>query len=478
MPKTLTGTLDTFSLADLLQWLEINALSGRVWVTRGGVRRTIDLKKGAIIFVSSTRPEERLGTFLVTKQVLPESVVYDLLAENFVTGRNLTQLILDRKLVSKEKLAEAVEKQAIQLLLDLFHWDGASFEFDPLYKTEDLLQIHLSLRGQVLAFHGVKSVDDSARVQLAALTAEDLEEPWEREFRQEALVGDFWTILEAIPPDGAGPSAVRDRFYVFTLFADQIHRKLLEPAKPLPIFDDSAAMLLSVLDDDSDPNRIVQIAALDPFFTLDLLYLANSLRFGADNLVDTAREAAQAIGPDALHRYTRLLAGPAWPKTNSLDKMERIVRRSSLSTAVAASHVGKSYALDGELSYTLGLIEPLGGYDLLKLLMTVDFERGPFRAAALERFRSLFGRILARKLNSPKGHEEVLGSDGRVTSKSSPSEQLIFFAKQLVTGDQIGREWTSEDPELADRYTSLAIRPELAGDIARDTANLKDLLRL
>ncbi|HYN44260.1 MAG TPA: DUF4388 domain-containing protein, partial [Thermoanaerobaculia bacterium] len=46
VPKTLNGTLDTFSLADLLQWLEINRLSGRVSISRGEDRRTIDLKDG------------------------------------------------------------------------------------------------------------------------------------------------------------------------------------------------------------------------------------------------------------------------------------------------------------------------------------------------------------------------------------------------------------------------------------------------
>ena len=165
MARTLSGNLDTFSLADLLQWLEINALSGRVTVWRGEVLRTIDLKGGAIVFVSSSLPNERLGVYLTRRKVLSEASVYELLAESFATGKNLTRLILERNLLAREKLAEAVEGLAMKILLDLFHWAGASFEFDPLFKIEDLIRIHLSLRGQVLAFHGAKSVDDS-RVNL------------------------------------------------------------------------------------------------------------------------------------------------------------------------------------------------------------------------------------------------------------------------------------------------------------------------
>ena len=161
MARTLSGNLDTFSLADLLQWLEINALSGRVTVWRGEVLRTIDLKGGAIVFVSSSLPNERLGVYLTRRKVLSEAAVYELLAESFATGKNLTRLILERNLLGREKLAEAVEGLAMKILLDLFHWAGASFEFDPLFKIEDLIRIHLSLRGQVLAFHGAKAVDDS-----------------------------------------------------------------------------------------------------------------------------------------------------------------------------------------------------------------------------------------------------------------------------------------------------------------------------
>ena len=165
MPKTLNGTLDTFSLADLLQWLEINGLSGRVTISRGEDRRTIDLKDGAIVFVSSFRPEERLGTYLASQGILSEQVVYEVLADSFLTGRSLTRLVLECGLLAREELATAVEQLALKILLDLFHWRGATFVFDPSVATEDYLRIQLSLRGQVLALEGARSLDDTARTR-------------------------------------------------------------------------------------------------------------------------------------------------------------------------------------------------------------------------------------------------------------------------------------------------------------------------
>ncbi|HKC24793.1 MAG TPA: DUF4388 domain-containing protein [Thermoanaerobaculia bacterium] len=477
MPKTLCGNLDTFSLGDLLQWLEINALSGRVMFTRGDVKRTIDLKRGSIIYVSSSRPDERLGFFLANRSLLPEPVVYELLAENFITGVTLTRLILAKKYLTREKLAHAVESLAVQVLLDLFHWRGSSFEFDPLFQTEDLLNIHLSLRGQVLAFQGAKSIDDSARLR-PSLSMADIQAPWVKEFDEEAVTSTFWSVAESAREESMAGGGLRDRFYAFTLFASEVRRKLHEPFVPLPVFDDTAAMLQGVLEEEADPERILQISALDPFLTLDLIYLGNALLIDPRSLISTARQAADVIGGAALALYIRLLAGAETAKAPSVEKMERAVRRAALSTAVAASHISGSHSMDAELAYTLGLLEPLGGYDLLKLLVSVDFPPGSFRASALERYRSLYGRMLAQKLNLPAAHEAVLGSEGRITARSPASEQLIFLAKQMAPSDQIGREWTSEDPELADRYSDLAREPELSGRIANDASMLREILNL
>ena len=472
--KTLSGNLNTFSLADLLQWLEINALSGRVTLRRGDLQRTIDLKEGAIVFVSSSRPSERLGVFLSKRLVLPEAALYELLAESFATGRNLTRLILERQLLSRDKLAAAVEALAIEILFDLFRWTNAVFEFDPTYRIEDLIRIHLSLRGQVLAFHGVKSLDETTKTLTDSSAAHEAGALWEREFRPDALNAAWWSIVDALPGDTPPVSALRDGFSAFTQFSEKVYARLREPARLYPVFDDVAALLLTALAEGGDPERLVQIAALDPFFTVDLLYLANALRPDRANVTASAREAAAAVGPGAFRRLAGLLADPGTPKVPASDRMEGLIRRSALSTAVAASHLSAAEELSSEEAYTLGLIETLGSYDLLKLLIHVPFPPGPMRGAALGGFRAVFGRVLARKLNLPGTHEDVLGSTGRVSQSSTRGEKLIFFAKQMIPTEQIGPEWTSDDPSLAERYSALRLDPALPQVIARDAERLRE----
>ncbi|MGE5346040.1 MAG: DUF4388 domain-containing protein [Acidithiobacillales bacterium] len=474
MSKTLSGNLSTFSLADLLQWLEINALSGRVTLRRGDLVRTIDLKEGAIVFVSSTRPSERLGVFLAKRLVLPEATIYELLAESFATGRNLTRLILDRQLLSREKLAEAVEALAIEILLDLFRWTNAVFEFDPSNRPEDLIRIHLSLRGQVLAFHGVKSLDETTKSISDSSAAHEAGALWEREFRPEVLNASYWAMIDSLPGETPAVSTLRDGYAAFTHFAEKVHDRLREPARLYPIYDDAAALVRAALADGGDPERLVSIAALDPFFTVDLLYLANALRPDRVSVTTSARDAAAAAGPEAVRRLAGLLSDTGTPKVPAAERMEGLVRRSSLATAVAASHVSATMEFTPDEAYTLGIVETLGSYDLLKLLLGVPFPSGPMRVLALTKFRSVFGRVLARKLNLPKTHEDILGSSGRVALRSSRAEKLIFFAKQMIQTDQIGPDWMSDDPALAERFAALSLDPALPQVIARDAERLRE----
>jgi hypothetical protein len=50
------GRLEVFGLADLLQWMELNRRSGRLIITRGHDRRTLDWKEGEIVYVSGSLP--------------------------------------------------------------------------------------------------------------------------------------------------------------------------------------------------------------------------------------------------------------------------------------------------------------------------------------------------------------------------------------------------------------------------------------
>jgi hypothetical protein len=478
VPNTLSGNLDTFSLADLLQWLEINRLSGRVTISRGEERRTIDLKDGAIVFVSSQRPEERLGTYLVSRGILHEPVVYEVLADSFLTGRSLTRLVLECGLLPRETLAAAVEQLALLILLDLFHWRGALFSYDPSVATEDILRIQLSLRGQVLALEGARSLDDTARFRSPRAPAGSEGPPGGGEFSPQAVALAFFSIVERAGVENAPVSDWRERFLVFGRYSGKVVAAFLQPFRPLPLFADTVERCRAALGAGAEGEEVVRLAATDPFLTLDLLFLGNALRTPAVGPLSTVDAAAAVMGPGALRRYLELLSAEEAPTVPPRERLERLLRRAAVSTAVAASHIAPITGEDPGTAWTLALIEPLGGYELLKLLLAEDFEPGPFRAAALAWYRAASGRLLARKVNLSAAFADVLGSSGDVSSRSPLAEQLVFFAKQMASTEQVGRDWTSEDPELVDRCATLALDEQLAERIVSDVSALREILGL
>src|SRR5207244_11882552 len=119
--------------------------------------------------------------------------------------------------------------------------------------------------------------------------------------------------------------------------------------------DDTAAMIQGILGEDADEDRLLQVAALDPFLTLDVLCLANALRVDRRTLVGTAREGSAALGARTFRAFLDLLTNDTATKTPPTEKVERLVRRSALSTAVAATHVAPCFGVDLEVGYTLGL---------------------------------------------------------------------------------------------------------------------------
>src|SRR5215475_15578843 len=207
MTDQFRGRLEVFGLADLLQWMELNRRSGRLIVTRGHDRRTLDWKDGEIVYVSGSLPRHRLGVHLLRSGALPAATLYDLLARNFTSSVNLSRLILDGGFDSHDGLSLRVEELARRLLFEMFEWQSGHFEYDPDFQVQPILRIGLSLRGQALAFHGVKKLDDSQR-RRPRRTKTDEFEPWDLSFEKPEIEERFWDVLdrsgEPVGPEEAG----------------------------------------------------------------------------------------------------------------------------------------------------------------------------------------------------------------------------------------------------------------------------------
>jgi uncharacterized protein DUF4388/HDOD domain-containing protein len=430
------GRLEVFGLADLLQWMELNRRSGRLTVTRGHDRRTLDWKDGEIVYVSGSLPRHRLGVHLLRSGALPAATLYELLARNMTTQENLTRLILEMGHDTLDGLSLRVEELARKLLFEIFEWREANFEYDPTYRVTPILRIGLTLRGQALAFQGVKQLDDTHR-----LSRRERRETWEAAdawvipFLPEGVEEHFWEALERIegpldPPEGRGHSM---RFHEF---ARRLRDRLIKNYLMRPVHQDTAALLVELLKKTPlDPESIVPVAALDQYLTLNLLILANSLSVDRENSVGTVPEALDRIGPRAATVLIDRLSSTDFPALAPNDPAARAVRRASLAAALAAGRFAERYGISRERGYTLGLLHCIGYSDLFEIVREMNLPAGPFRGAVLETYRPAVGRSRAEIWGLPRDFEGVLSDDG---TDPSAAAAVVRKARSAIPACAIG----------------------------------------
>ncbi len=450
MTEHLLGRLEVFSFADLLQWMELNHRSGRLSLTQGRDKRNIDWRDGEIVYVSGSLPRHRLGVHLLRSGALPAATLYDLLARNFTSEMNLTRLILEGGHDTHDGLSLRVEELARRLLFEMFGWHEADFDYDANFRVQPILRIGLTMRGQALAFQGVKNLDDTERRRPRRKRPEA--EVWDSPFEPKETEERFWDLLEraehAIAPDDA-----RKLSRVFHEFAERVRGVAERTVSMRPVFEDTAVMLGELLKKGSvDPTSVIPIAALDPYLTLDLLILANALSVDRDNAVGTAPDAIERLGSRAVTVLIDRLTSSDFRRISESDGAARALRRASVAAAVAAGRYAERYGTTRERAYTLGLLHTVCYAELFEVFREVDFPAGAFRAAALEAYRTTLGVRLSETWSLPPDFESVISDDGRDPSEAA---SLVRTARATVPACAIGATGSdSVDPLLTDEIAA------------------------
>lgn len=422
-----------FGFADLLQWMELNQRSGRLTFVRARDRRIVDWRNGEIVYVSGSLPRHRLGVHLLRGGALPAAILYDLLARNFTSDMTLTRLILDFGHDTHDGLSLRVEELARKLLFEMFEWDDAEFVYDPDYQVQPILRIGLSLKGQSLAFHAAKKLDDSYRRRPGRSKTQEID-PWNEPFGNEEIDEHYWEFLERAGPP-VEPEEGRRLFAALHRFAQNVH-ELGSRSTMHPVHQDTAVLLGELLKRSPvDPAGVIPIAALDPYLTLDLLILANSLSVDRDNAVGTVPDAIERLGARAVTVLIDRLSSPDYRRIADSDAPARLLRRASVAAAVAAGKYAERYGVTRERGYTLGLLHTISYADLFEVLKSLDFPAGAFRAAAMDAYRPILGSHRAEGWSLPLDFQAVIADDG---TDPSAAASLVRTARAAMPACAIG----------------------------------------
>ena len=126
------GSLASYRLELLMPaFFEAPGVSGVLRVERAAVRRHFFLQEGLLVGESSSEPTEHLGQVLARLGLLDAARAAAAFAAAEAAQRPFGAFVVERGLVSRERLHEALAHKARESLLDCYTWESGEAEFRP-----------------------------------------------------------------------------------------------------------------------------------------------------------------------------------------------------------------------------------------------------------------------------------------------------------------------------------------------------------
>jgi hypothetical protein len=302
----LTGTLEDFGIAEILQLIGQQAKSGVLHLESRDDEIHIAIADGNVVRAESAgrKARERLGNMLVRAELITREELDYALDQQKRSLRRLGDILVEVGFVSKRDLKEMTALQTTETVYRLFHWKSGTYAFEPGEVEWDRETV-TPLRAESVLMEGFRQVDEwpmiRKRITSTATTFEQLKglEPERLGAPAAASGGD--DVDDAFDSLGDEPEEKKGEFASLGRNERRVH-ELAEPGVPV--------------------ERIVDLARLGEFETCKaLLHLVN---LGYLRPVPPPRRTA-AVGAYAQDGWTRVKATGA-----------RIVATAAIAAALAA----------------------------------------------------------------------------------------------------------------------------------------------
>ena len=168
---SLSGSLATMQLGDLLQWCGTNLKTGTLHVKRGPIEKQLFFKDGRLFSSVSSSPRETLGQFLIRSGHITEEELFKALIEQDRSNRPLGQILVASEVITEDVLEELLKLKTEEAIYDCFLWKDGEFTFDNDTLPETIpVALPLDLTGVIL--EGARRTDEWQRIhEVFPLTA-------------------------------------------------------------------------------------------------------------------------------------------------------------------------------------------------------------------------------------------------------------------------------------------------------------------
>jgi hypothetical protein len=148
---SLAGSLETFNIANLIQFLSSDQKTGVLQISGGGNTAKIFIKSGFIVYATSSQQEFRLGHLLRSEGVLSDEKLQECLQIAEEKNQQLGRVLVEQGYISRSSLKDFLHLQAEEILYDIFLWDAGDFEYtDTPINIKEKLFIPLNPMGIIM----------------------------------------------------------------------------------------------------------------------------------------------------------------------------------------------------------------------------------------------------------------------------------------------------------------------------------------
>ncbi len=158
----LSCDLRAIPLADVLLLLNNNRKTGSLRCRQAEVTKTIDWENGEIVFARSSRPEDRLGAYLLSRGRITPAQLEEASREVGAQHRLGTALIR-LGILAPDDLWEAMRGQVTEIAYSLFHWTEGLADFREGPSTNEKIALKTSVMNVIM--EGTRRLDEWARVK-------------------------------------------------------------------------------------------------------------------------------------------------------------------------------------------------------------------------------------------------------------------------------------------------------------------------
>jgi len=158
----LEGTLKDFGLADIFQMIGLQKKTG-VLTLKGPIETVhVLFLDGKIVYADSEnkRIEDRLGTVLVNRRLITKEQLAEALEKQKQTLRRLGHILVNDGYMSREKMQEALYLQVSQILYRLFRWSDGQYKFSQEETIDYDEQNFLPIPPENILMQGMQMIDE------------------------------------------------------------------------------------------------------------------------------------------------------------------------------------------------------------------------------------------------------------------------------------------------------------------------------